>query len=169
MTKGSRELFTFTHPASVADWSAIDDVVMGGLSRSHLAHDPAGHAVFGGIVSLENNGGFASVRSNPADLSAPGAVACQLVVRGDGKQYKLSLRTDERFDGVSYQHAFRPKAGEWVALELPLAAFVPTHRGKVLTDVPALNPARLCQAGLLIAGRQAGSFLLAIRAIRLLL
>lgn len=37
---------------------AIDDRVMGGISRSTLRHDPAGHAVFEGAVSMERNGGF---------------------------------------------------------------------------------------------------------------
>ena len=35
---------------------------MGGVSRSGLEHDPAGHAVFKGSVSLERNGGFAPRR-----------------------------------------------------------------------------------------------------------
>lgn len=42
------------------DWAAIDDRVMGGISRGRLRHDAAGHAVFEGNVSLERNGGFAS-------------------------------------------------------------------------------------------------------------
>ena len=58
-----RELFRFDTAASVADFSAIDDRVMGGVSRSALRFDPAGHAVFAGLVSADNNGGFASVRS----------------------------------------------------------------------------------------------------------
>ncbi|HYN61623.1 MAG TPA: CIA30 family protein [Rubrivivax sp.] len=46
-------LFDFSDPVSVNDWAAIDDRVMGGVSRSRLRHDPAGHAVFEGLVSLE--------------------------------------------------------------------------------------------------------------------
>lgn len=64
-------LIDFASPASVARWSAIDDVVMGGISHSRLDHDPAGHGVFAGVVSLERNGGFASVRSPVLDLGAP--------------------------------------------------------------------------------------------------
>jgi len=39
-----RELFRFDTSASVADFSPIDDRVMGGRSASRLRHDPAGHA-----------------------------------------------------------------------------------------------------------------------------
>ena len=45
-----RELFHFDTAASVADFSPIDDRVMGGRSASRLRHDPAGHAVFEGEV-----------------------------------------------------------------------------------------------------------------------
>ncbi len=87
---------------------AIDDRVMGGISRSRLRHDPAGHAVFEGQVSLERNGGFASVRSSPGARGKPGAAACVIEVRGDGKQFKLSLLTDDGFDSLNYQAGFTP-------------------------------------------------------------
>ena len=61
-------LFDFSDPAPVDAWAAIDDRVMGGISRSRLRHDRAGHAVFEGTVCLERNGGFASVRSSPGAL-----------------------------------------------------------------------------------------------------
>ena len=43
-------------------WRNVDDVVMGGVSSSSMRIEE-GVAVFKGEVSLENNGGFASVRS----------------------------------------------------------------------------------------------------------
>ncbi len=55
-------LIDFADPSTVALWNPINDGVMGGVSSSQMRHDPAGHAVFTGRVSFENNGGFASVR-----------------------------------------------------------------------------------------------------------
>jgi hypothetical protein len=69
-------LFDFSDSRATNAWQAIDDRVMGGISRSTLRHDPAGHAVFEGTVSLERNGGFASVRSSPGERGLPGAGAC---------------------------------------------------------------------------------------------
>jgi hypothetical protein len=161
----SRDLFRFHSAESIADWSAIDDVVMGGVSSSRLRHDPAGHALFEGVVSLENNGGFASVRSRPRDLGAPGAAAYRVEVRGDGKRYKVNLRTDEAFDGVNYQAAFAPPPGEWTTVRLPVSGFRPTFRGRAVAGAPPLDPARVRQIGLMIADGQAGAFALAIRAI----
>ncbi|MBP1688385.1 MAG: complex intermediate-associated 30 family protein, partial [Deltaproteobacteria bacterium] len=48
----AQHLFDFQTAESTADWSAIDDAVMGGISASRLRHDPAGHALFEGVVSL---------------------------------------------------------------------------------------------------------------------
>ena len=124
-----RTLFLFDRPESVAAWSAIDDRVMGGVSRSALRFDPAGHAVFAGLVSADNNGGFASVRSAVVHRASgefdPEAFdAIELDVRGDGRRYKLNLRTDHGFDGVSYQAGFEPPAGTWThTFKTPRFAF----------------------------------------------
>lgn len=78
----SKVHFDFTDLAAASAWRVIDDRVMGGVSRSTLRHDPAGHAVFAGAVSLDRNGGFASVRSSPGGRGEPGAEACLIEVRG---------------------------------------------------------------------------------------
>ncbi|EXI77482.1 MAG: Complex I intermediate-associated protein 30 (CIA30) [Candidatus Accumulibacter appositus] len=155
----------FDTPDSVADWYAIDDAVMGGVSASQMTYDADGHAVFSGAVSLANNGGFASVRSPVTTPVGDGASAYLLSVRGDGKRYKFSVRTGPDFDGVAYQAGFQPPSGEWTLVRLALADFVPTWRGRVLANAPTLLPSRIQQLGLLIADRQAGTFRLEIRTI----
>lgn len=161
-------LFLFDRPEALAPWSAIDDRVMGGVSRSALRFDPAGHAVFSGQVSPDNNGGFASVRALLSPPPGADIDAIELVVCGDGRRYKLNLRTDRGFDGVNYQAGFAPPAGLWVTLRLALDAFQPTYRGCAVPDAPALRGARIEQVGLMIADRQFGAFALAIAAIRAL-
>jgi NADH dehydrogenase [ubiquinone] 1 alpha subcomplex assembly factor 1 len=163
----SKQLFDFAEPQAAGTWHAIDDRVMGGSSRSTLRHDPASHAVFEGTVSLERNGGFASVRSSPGDLGLPGATTCLMDVRGDNKQFKLSLLTDDGFDSLNYQASFTPKGNDWQNLRLPLADFRATFRGREVSNARALDPARIRQVGLMIAARQAGPFELHIRQISL--
>ncbi len=158
-------LFNFADDAAVAGWSAIDDRVMGGVSSSRLRHDVAGHAVFEGVVSLERNGGFASVRSRPQDLGVPGGEAFLLQVCGDDQRYKLNLRCDAAQDGVNYQATFQPPAGVWTEVRLPLGAFSATWRGRSVPDAAPLDPARLSQLGLVIADGQAGPFALALRSV----
>jgi hypothetical protein len=161
-----RTLFDFSDAAVAAAWYAIDDGVMGGRSQSSLRHDAAGHARFAGAVSLDNGGGFASVRSRPQDLSVSATAAYLIAVRGDGRRYKLALRIDDGFDGVSYQAAFIAPADAFHVVRLPLVGFAATMRGRVAATAAVLAPAKVRQAGLLIADRQAGPFALDIRWLR---
>ena len=64
----SKLLFDFSDPSGVDARRAIDDRVMGAISRSRLRHDPAGHAVFEGDISLAQNGCFASARCDALPL-----------------------------------------------------------------------------------------------------
>jgi len=158
----SMTIIDFTQSESV--WPEINDGVMGGLSSGRMTPGD-GHAIFSGVVSFENNGGFASVRSRPVvhDLSACGGLV--LRVRGDGKRYFFRLKTDASFDGVSYQVEITPPAGEWVELALAFSDFVPVYRGREVRDHPPLDPSRIATFGLLIS-RQEGPFRIDIETIR---
>ncbi len=151
--------------AGAEPWRSIDDVVMGGVSRSTMAIED-GIAVFRGVVSLENNGGFASVRSEPAnhDLSAFDGLV--LRVRGDGKRYGVRLRTTTSFDGPSYQAMVEPVAGIWQEITIPFRDFEPVYRGRQVPGHPALDPSQVKTIGLLIAGGQAGPFRLELEWIK---
>lgn len=163
----AKVLFDFTAPDAAGAWAPIDDRVMGGISRSMMRNDPAGHAVFQGTVSLERNGGFASVRSSPADHGLSGAKAVVLELRGDRRQFKLSFLTDDGFDSVNHQATFSPDGSDWQVIRVPLADFRARFRGREVLGAPPLDPARIRQVGLLIAGRQEGPFSLQLRRITL--
>jgi len=84
--------------AVAADGYAVNDGVMGGISSSTMEATADGAGVFAGRLSLENNGGFASVRTVvESDLSTFAGLV--LRVRGDGRSYQVRLRTNDRFDG----------------------------------------------------------------------
>jgi monofunctional biosynthetic peptidoglycan transglycosylase len=135
---------------------------MGGVSTSHFEILPNGGAVFSGVVSLENNGGFASVRSSVVRENLSGFRALVLRVRGDGRRYKFTARTESGFNTPIYQCAFTTKPGQWEEHRLLGKDFVPTFRGRVLSDLPPLNPAKVLSVGFLIADKQAGPFRLEI-------
>jgi monofunctional biosynthetic peptidoglycan transglycosylase len=156
-----RVLVDFASAPALAEWGAIDDVVMGGRSRSALEAYTDG-AAFTGHVSLENGGGFASVRTRPGRYDASGATTFVLRARGDGRRYKLTIRTDDGFDGLQYQHPFATAAGEWRDVRLPLSGFHASFRGRRIPDAPPLDPARIRAVGLMISDRQAGPFRLEV-------
>ena len=55
-------LYDFSENSSLRYWSVVDDGVMGGVSQGSLRINYEGHGVFSGYVSLENYGGFSSIR-----------------------------------------------------------------------------------------------------------
>ena len=145
-------------------WTCVNDDVMGGVSQGSLRRTDRGTAVFAGTLSLDNNGGFASVRAwlGHVDLSAYEGI--RIRVRGDGRPYRLRLRTDNYFDGIAYQSKFETTDGTWTEIRLPFASFVPTYRGRTLLDEVQLDPGQIHQISFMIADRQAGPFQIEIDA-----
>ena len=72
------------------------------------------------------------------------------------------MRTGASFNSQLYQTSFTTKQGEWEEHRLAFSDFVPTFRGRILTDVPLLNPAKINSVGFLISDKQAGPFRLEI-------
>jgi len=138
-------------------WRIVNDGVMGGLSSSSMVIEK-GIGIFSGKVSLANNGGFASTRTVPAQYDLGGFIRLLLRVRGDGKRYQVRLRTNNAFDGVSYQALIDPPAGRWVEIAVPFGVFVPVYRGRVVSNYRTLDPADIRTFGLLIADKQVGPF-----------
>ena len=157
-----RILLPFAQSAELQGWRAIDDRIMGGCSLSRPEFIDGGGLRFRGVVSLDNGGGFASIRSPEADYALGGCSGVRLRVCGDGQRYKLGLRTDRFFDGISYQAGFTPPSDAWEEIDLPFTDFIPTHHGRRLTTVAPLDPARIQSFSLFIAERQAGPFHLEI-------
>ncbi|RME95355.1 MAG: CIA30 family protein [Verrucomicrobia bacterium] len=158
-------LFDFSQPDAVRPWRVVNDDVMGGVSTSQFLWKE-GVAVFKGTVSLENNGGFASVRTQPGEHDLTGTDAFVIRVRGDGRRYKFTVRTEGRYNAALYQASFETRQGEWQEIKLPFSQFTPTWRGRILRDVPPLDPAKVNSVGFLIADKQAGPFRLEIGWIR---
>ena len=154
-------LVDFSH-ATAAEWFVVNDGVMGGVSSSTLQVTASGTGVFAGQLSLENNGGFASVRTEVTapDLSAFAGLV--LRVRGDGRRYLVRLRTHARFDGLAYQAEFDTESDRWTVVVLPFAAFVPTFRGYTPPNAAPLDPGAIRQLGLLIGDKREGPFRLEV-------
>ena len=158
MSHSSNNMILDFTTQSTCSWEAVDDRIMGGKSLSQPKYIDGVGLRFSGDVSFENNGGFASIRSNTEhyDLSAYSGLTLRL--RGDGKSYKLSLRTDHFFDGVSYQATFNTEKGSWQEITLPFADLTPTHHGIKLSTVPPMDAAKVTSFGLFISDRQEGPF-----------
>lgn len=148
-----------------APWRAVNDGVMGGVSSGRVVQGEEGPR-FEGELSLENNGGFSSVRRR-VDEDLSGVTGVRLEVRGDGRTYQFRMRMDDRFDGVAWRAEF-PAGDEWRTVEMDFAKFIPVFRGYRVKDAGPLVPAKIRQIGFLVADKQAGAFRLDIRSVEFL-
>ena len=155
-------VFDFSNPSDVNQLRPINDTVMGGISASQLQLTKEGTVLFTGNVSLENNGGFASLQSKPSRYNFTGYEGIAIRVRGDGKRYKLSLKNNTFLDSARYESAFTTEKGVWATVTIPFNTLVPTFRGRVLTNETPLDISKVKSFGLLISDKQAGPFRLEI-------
>lgn len=164
-TPDGATLFAFTEAGDIADWGTVNDTVMGGVSSSSASWE-AGAMVFSGELSLDNNGGFTSVRGPIVpELGGLLADATEVVVEavGDGKTYLLQLRT---IDDLLYVQRFTTGEGSDASYRLPLADFEPVGRFlDPLPGAPALDPSRVGQMVIYLLDKQEGPFRLAVRRI----
>ncbi len=159
-------LFDFRTLENMDDWLIVNDGVMGGLSKSRFVLSDSNTAVFSGNVTLENNGGFASTRTNAMQFQLDGFKGILIRVKGDGKKYQFRLRTNDRFDGVSYRYHFETKNNQWQTISIPFDKCVPVFRGRILRDVGPIVPKDIQQLGILVADDQTGEFQLEIQWIK---
>ena len=158
-------LVDFTEENDVP-WRIVNDGVMGGLSSSDMELTEDGTALFTGFVSLDNNGGFASVRATFPSLDLSQYQGVTLRVRGDGRSYQLRFRMDGSFDGVAHASAFDTVPGEWTEIDLPFEGFQPTFRGRVPRGAGPLDPSRIRQMTFLIGDKKEGPFSLEIALVK---
>ena len=122
-------------------WGAVDDVVMGGVSRSGIEALENGNALFTGIVSTDNNGGFASVRTRnfepSLELSSYQGIALRL--KGDGQRYKFLIRDDNGWDSLAFAHSFDTEKGKWITVKIPFEQLVPVMRAKTVPGARQLG------------------------------
>jgi monofunctional biosynthetic peptidoglycan transglycosylase len=112
---------------------------------------------FFGTLSLENNGGFASVRSRGRNLGLQKGDTIVVRVRGDGREYSLNLYTPTRRMAFSYRAKFRTTKDEWIEVRLPLDKFVATSFGRVVRN-QQLDPSEVNGLGILLGDKKAGPF-----------
>jgi uncharacterized protein YbjT (DUF2867 family) len=147
-------IFDFTYPSTDLKntWGALDDVVMGGVSSSSMVFGE-GYAMFTGNISTANSGGFASVRTKnfSPEINLSGYTGIDLKVKGDGKRYKLFLRSDAAWDGVGYSYSFDTEADTWMNIKVPFSDLIPVFRAKVVRDRPPIDVSKICSFQLMLS------------------
>ena len=157
------EVFNFN--AKEPTWYTVDDNVMGGVSRSSVEIRDSNTLVFYGNMSLDNNGGFSSIRSDWSNINLEGMDGILLRVLGDGNVYRLRIRTSETGSEIAYNAIFNTTPETWKIVYIPFDRMVPTYRGVVM-NVDALDPASISSFGFMLSDKQPGDFSLQVDWIR---
>lgn len=157
-------LFDFSKESNIQNWSVVNDGVMGGLSKGNFSVNDKGDGFFTGHVSLENNGGFSSVRYNFESKSVSSYKKITIRLKGDGKRYQIRVKTRVS-DYYSYI-AYINTNGEWQTLEILFSNMIPSFRGNKL-DLPNYPGEYMEQFAILIGNKKNEDFKLYLDKIEL--
>lgn len=152
-------LFDFNSNSVLTNWMIVDDGVMGGRSEGNFELSAEGNAVFFGDVSLENNGGFSSVRYRFVKKDASPFSLVEIRVKGDGKRYQFRVKSDA-YDRQSYITYF-DTSGDWETITIKLKDLYPSWRGMRL-NMENYPGESMEEIAFLIANKKAESFRLEI-------
>ena len=160
----SKVIFDFNKSSNVQDWIVVDDVVMGGESSGTFKLNDDGFGVFEGSISLDNNGGFSSVRYRFQKTMIKEYNTIIVTLRGDGKKYQFRIKSNSG-DYYSYIAPFLT-SGDWQEIEIPLKDMYPSFRGRRL-DQPNFSKDYIEEITFLIGNKKKEIFKLLIDKIAL--
>ena len=141
-----------------SQWGVTNDDVMGGISNSKISVSEEKLLIFSGEVSLENNGGFASLRSPIDDYDFSDYEGFLLKIKGDGKTYNLSFRSTKYFTGYNYTQKFQTEKDSWQIVSLPFKDFNLKYYGKEISSFKPPDQSNIKQLSILISDKQQGPF-----------
>ncbi len=162
MTLQTPIIFDFNASSGISKWSVVNDVVMGGRSSGDFDINSNGHGVFKGNVSLENNGGFSSLRYRFERMNITKYTKIVLHVKGDGKEYQFRVKRRVS-DYYSYIGKFKT-TNEWQMIEITLKEMYPAFRGRTLA-IGNYQSDSIEEIAFLIGNKKAENFMLFIDSI----
>lgn len=141
---------------SKLNWQTVNDGVMGGLSKGRPIMQPSSTMNFKGEISLENNGGFSSIRTfgDQRDLSDYKGV--ELRLKGDGRTYYLTSRNAGK-GRLAFWSPITPVKGEWQTIRIPFSSFYATWFGKKV-PVVKFSASKVTSVGFMLYDKKAGVF-----------
>lgn len=148
----------FTSADDVRAWRAVNDGVMGGLSSGGPDYEEDA-MVFKGVINT-NGGGFSSLRAGAQPGALSDATGMRMRVKTDGRQYKLTLRSDARYRGrsVSFQAPLPvTKPNEWEDITILFSDLKASVFGRPVRGAE-FNKDEVGEIGIIIADGKDGPF-----------
>ena len=161
----AKVLASVDNPDSIRSWKSVNDGVMGGVSEGGFKRTDSNTLLFSGTLSLENNGGFASIRTEPSAMDLTGLSALVVKARGDGRTYWIDLRVARQMSASSYRAYLPTTKGEWRETRIPLSDFKLQAFGNQLPGA-SIDPVEVTSVGFTLADKKTGPFELEIESIK---
>lgn len=149
-----------TQGCGTCGWYVVVDQVMGG--RSTAVFEPGEtSATLSGNVSLENNGGFASIRTPFAEFDLSGFKTVTIRYRSSGQAFAMSLNNYRRYYEPKFKHSLPATQNEWATLTIPLGDFYKVRLNEKLGSAPTQQElANMIRLGLITDEKVATDFYL---------
>lgn len=158
----SKLLADFSDASATRQWLAVNDTVMGGVSEGVFRITEDKTLEFSGTLSLENQGGFTSIRTRPADLNLGDYDRIALRLKGDGRTYYLNLMTASQTAAASYRAPIPTMKDSWQEVRVDLEDFVLTYFGRTVTGASPLKADDVRSMGITLADKKSGPFRLEV-------
>ena len=121
-------------------WYSIHDTVMGGRSSGMASPRSENNSIlFSGVLSLENNGGFASIRLPVAESQLRGAKGIRISVVGDGRTYLATIRRAHEQRMIYHRVSFSTTKRKSEEIFLPFSDYRAFAYGRPLPQVLPLH------------------------------
>jgi NADH dehydrogenase [ubiquinone] 1 alpha subcomplex assembly factor 1 len=137
-------------------WKTINDSVMGGVSKGDSQITEDSNLLFKGKISLENRGGFSSVRSYGERYDFSEFKGVEIRVKGDGRKFYFTSQSDKK-EMISFWKPVETKDGEWQTVQIPFAEFYATTFGQTIPGLK-LNTSNITSFGLMLYDKKDGRF-----------
>ena len=151
--KEAKFIADFKTKETSLSWNIVNDGVMGGVSRGEAYVTSESCLFFTGSISLENNGGFSSIRSFGQGFDLSDWSGIEVRVKGDGRKYYFTSRSG-RFD---FWHPMETKKDEWITIRIPFRSFYATTFGRRIPGI-RLNSKSVSSFGIMLFDKKDGPF-----------
>lgn len=147
------------------NWTVQLDGVMGGRSSGSLDYSKNG-IVFTGKLSLENNGGFAAIRSPWGQFDFSETKRVKVRLKGDGRVYKLTLDDSKAWYLPNYEVKLKTEKDKWLNLSIPISDFRVAQMGQMGSKSPSSEQMKgIIRVGIILADKNPGPFELEVASI----
>lgn len=139
-------------------WAVINDVVMGGRSLGKVNFEN-NSMHFKGSISLENNGGFSSLKSPFSTFNLSAQKRVEIRYRSSEIPMAITMEVSRAWYETYYRHALPSTEGEWKTLKLSLNDFQGQSVGRKTGTMLGKNELeRIIRLGFINEGKGPGEF-----------